>query len=191
MLAENYEAPYKVNPGALTVQTSSRSHIQCDEGWKRVSQLLTFWYNKLLCLATKVSFCMQTVQKDTNLVKNLLMSTSCHRVLAHCLTSTATSLSAAGASLGVSNDSESLWDIFQFYHGWDRRRYEVSCTKMLIAIKFQNFLSYFYHHTYLKPIKHKHLNYCKTGHFCNSHLCVFDCDKILRKCIFAFLAASL
>ena len=33
--------------------------------------------------------------------------------------------------------------------------------------------------------------YCRTGNFCEYNLCVLVCDIILRKCTFAFLAASL
>ena len=33
-------------------------------------------------------------------------------------------------------------------------------------------------------------NYCRTGNFCEHNLCVLVCNIILRKCIFAFLAAS-
>ena len=32
--------------------------------------------------------------------------------------------------------------------------------------------------------------YCRTGNFCKHNLCVLVCDIILRKCIFAFLAAN-
>ena len=32
--------------------------------------------------------------------------------------------------------------------------------------------------------------YCRTGHFSKHNICDLVCDIILRKCIFAFLAAS-